>query len=157
MKRLFTTIAMLFMLLAATCQPIDNTNGMAKAFIRMPVKGTTVTRTLTCDVSLENNADTYVLKVVRYGDTTSIDMKLRNTVERPDGTLLYLFDNAAMAVEPVYMDSVMTETYARDQFGNTTDTIYTKRPDYQFSMFKLTLYTDPESIYDKITILFDNI
>lgn len=157
MKRIFTTLAMLFMLLAATCQPIDNTNGMSKAFIRMPVKGTTVTRTLTCDVSLENNADTYTLTVARHGDTTKVDMRLWNTVCREDGSLVYLFDNATMAVEPVYMDSVMTETYVRDQFGDCIDTIYTKQPQYQFSMFKLTLYTDPESVYEKITFLFDNI
>lgn len=157
MKRLFTTLAMLFMLLAATCQPIDNTNGMTKAFVRMPVKGTQVTRTITCDVSLENNADTYVLTMHKYTDTIKLHMKLWNIVDHKDGTFTYLFDNATLSLEPVYMDSVLTETYIRDQFGDCVDTILTYQPQYQFSMFKLTIYTEPESIYDKIVILFDNI
>ena len=157
MKKLFTILALTFAMLTGASQPIDNTNGMAKAFVRMPVKGTTFTRTLTCDVSLENNADTYTLTVVRYGDTSKVDMKLWNTAEAKDGTLFYMFDKASMAVEPVYMDSVVTETYVRDPFGDCIDTICTKQPQYQFSMFKLTLYTDPESVYEKITILFDNI
>lgn len=157
MKKLFTILMLMFVMLAGTSQPIDNTNGLSPAFVRMPVKGTSVTRTFNCNVSLENNADTYVLTVSKLGEMSKINMRLWNKIERPDGTFLYLFDNATMVVEPVYMDSVMTETYVRDQFGDCIDTIYTKQPQYQFSMFKLTLYTGPESIYEKITFLFDNI
>lgn len=157
MKRFLTVLCFMLFVAFGSCQALDNTNGMVPSIIRMPVTGTELVRQDMCHLSLTNNGDWYCLSVEKNHDTSNLELHLLSKTYELDGTIFYRFDKGTMNVEPVYGDTAYTEIYQRDQFGDCIDTILVPKPEYQYSMFKLTLYTDPSSPYRRITFLFDNI